>query len=214
MSMRVLQILILSVAFHAAASFAVDTERAAFLSDFEANVLREHNLARTDPEAYADHLRQWLRYYQGKRRELPGRRPVVTTEGVKGVEEAIEFLVAVKPLPPLEFSPGLTSAARDHVTDSGDKGWMGHAGSDGSEPGDRALRYGQWYGRVGENIVYGGSSAREFVIRLLIDDGVPTRGHRKNIFNPEYTRAGVAFGYHDEYETMCVIDYAAEFEDR
>ena len=90
---------------------------------------------------------------------------------------------------------------------------MGHEGSDGSEPGDRANRYGKWYGRVGENIVYGGHSAREFIIRLLIDDGVPSRSHRMNIFNPDYAVAGVAFGYHDEYETMCVISYAAEFEE-
>ncbi len=40
------------------------------------------------------------------------------------------------------------------------------------------------------------------------------RGHRLNLFSPEYRLAGVAFGEHRDYGTMCVITYAAEFESR
>lgn len=32
--------------------------------------------------------------------------------------------------------------------------------------------------------------ALETVIRYIVDEGVPTRGHRENIFNPSYTYAG------------------------
>lgn len=182
-------------------------------AELEKAVVAEHNLVRSDPAAYAPHLEKWLVYYRGKRRELPGRRPITTTEGVEAVEEAIRFLLMAKPLPPLVPSKGLSLGARDHVLDSGDRGRMGHEGSDGSEPGDRANRHGEWYGRVGENIVYGGADAREFVIRLLIDDGVAGRGHRKNIFNPDYRVIGVAFGSHSEYRSMCVIAYAAEYDE-
>jgi uncharacterized protein YkwD len=183
-----------------------------YMTQLENEVLREHNLVRTDPQAYADHLTKWLRYYRGKMRKLPGRRRVYTNEGVGAVKEAISFLHAAKPLPPLTPSSGLSRAARDHVRDTGRKGVMGHLGTDDSEPGDRVSRYGTWFGRVGENITYGGRDARELVIRLLIDDGHPDRLHRENIFQGEFLVSGVSIGRHAEFGSMCVITYAAEFE--
>jgi len=189
------------------------TEYAKYLSEHENEILREHNLARSDPAAYAKIVEEWRDYYRGRRRFLPGRRPVWTNEGVEGVEEAVRFLLLQEPVPPLVASKGLSKAARDHVRDSGPNGRMGHVGSDDSEPADRVNRYGKWYGRVGENITYGGYSARELIIRLIIDDGIEDRGHRRNIFNPQYRIAGLSFGDHRGYRTMCVITYAAEFEE-
>jgi hypothetical protein len=196
-----------------ATATAADAVTAPYLSEFEREVLREQNLARTDPGRYANYVADWLQYYHGKVRQLPGGLRINTIEGKRGVVRAVRFLQAQEPLPPLSPSAGLSRAARDHVVDTGAKGWMGHFGSDGSEPADRISRYGKWYGRVGENITYGGTAARELVIRLIIDDGIPDRGHRENIFNPQFTLSGVAFGLHDEYGTMCVISYAAEFEE-
>jgi len=189
------------------------TEYAKYLSEHENEILREHNLARTDPAAYAKIVEEWREYYRGRRRFLPGRRPVWTNEGVEAVEEAMRFLLVQAPVPPLVASQGLSKAARDHVRDSGPNGGMGHIGSDESEPADRVNRYGKWYRRVGENITYGGYSARELIIRLIIDDGIEDRGHRRNIFNPQYRMAGVSFGDHRSYRTMCVITYAADFEE-
>ena len=190
-----------------------DSDYAKYLSEHENEILREQNLARSDPGAYAKIVEEWRGYYRGRRRFLPGRRPVWTNEGVEGVEEAIRFLLLQEPVPELAPSRGLSKAARDHVRDSGPNGGMGHIGSDESEPADRVSRYGKWYGRVGENITYGGYSARELVIRLIIDDGIEDRGHRRNNFNPQYRIAGVSFGDHRSYRTMCVITYAAEFEE-
>jgi uncharacterized protein YkwD len=64
---------------------------------------------------------------------------------------------------------------------------------------------------VAENISAGEDDARMVVIQLLVDDGVPSRGHRKNLFNPDLHQAGAGAASHTEYGTVCVIDYADGF---
>ncbi len=49
---------------------------------------------------------------------------------------------------------------------------------------------------------------REIVLALIIDDGLRSRKHRKNIFNPAFNFAGAAVGFHPQYRTVCSIDFA------
>jgi uncharacterized protein YkwD len=64
---------------------------------------------------------------------------------------------------------------------------------------------------IAENIAYGKLTAPMMVLGFIIDDGIPDRGHRKNIFNPELRYAGVARGDHKQFGIMCVIDFAGEY---
>jgi uncharacterized protein YkwD len=128
------------------------------------------------------------------------------------VGEAIRFLRDAQPRPPLALSPGLCRAAADHCRDQAN-GAMGHNGSDGSNPASRINRYGKWQGAWAENIAYGKRSARDIVLALIIDDGVRGRGHRKNIFNPNYNVAGAAYGSHARFGSVCDIDFAGAYQE-
>jgi len=178
----------------------------------EAAVVAEMNSARTNPAAYARHLQELLGYFDGKVIRKPGKVGLRTQEGKPAVIEAIAFLRRTAPVPALKSSPALAAAARDHVRDQGPTGATGHDGSDGSTMSSRIGRHGRWMGSISENIDYGADTAREVMISLIVDDGVPGRGHRTNIFKRGTRFTGVACGSHLRYGSMCVIDYASEIQ--
>jgi uncharacterized protein YkwD len=193
---------------------AADGRSAGEMDRNEMAVLEELNLARTNPSEYARYLADHKRDYRGYYVVVIGGRRFRTTEGLSAVDEAIAFLQMASPLPPLSASRPLTLAARDHANDLGPKGLTGHVGTDGSQPIDRIRRYGTPRTAAGECISYAPLDPRALVIRLLVDDGVPGREHRKDIFNPDYRVAGIAIGRHKIDEYICVIDFADQMQEK
>ena len=186
-----------------------------FLSSAEQAVLDEINLARAQPQAYAAFVEATRKFYNGKSYQPPGQsRAIQTFEGTSAVDEAVNFLRAAKPLPPLDVARGMSLAARDHVKDLSTNGISGHRGSDGSTPNDRVDRYGEWQSAIGEAIVYKWTTARDAVIGMIVDDGVPSRGHRNSIFDAKYSIAGIAVGAPSAFGTMAVITYAGGFKEK
>ena len=173
-------------------------------------VLIALNRARTDPAGFAAVLQQYRVRMDGKRYLKPGTTNVwiVTQEGTAAVDEAIAVLRATAPLPPLAMHPGLTRAAQDHVAWQGPRGEIGHGGEGGSSPSDRLNRHGVTKRTSGENISYG-ATGLQTVVDLIVDDGVASRGHRKNILSPAFRQVGIAIGPHRRYGTMCVMDLAS-----
>jgi len=187
-----------------------------YLTKLEHAIVLEHNLARTEPAAYAKYLEEWLPYFEADLLKRPGRIGLQTLEGPRAVEEAIDFLRAAEPVGTMSPSPGMSRAARDHVIDIGADGEISHTGGHGSKPPDRVNRYGRWRISLAENIAFGRyreSDARTVIMQLLIDDGVPNRGHRINIFNAVFTVVGVSCGPHVTYEAMCVVEYAGGYDE-
>jgi uncharacterized protein YkwD len=177
----------------------------------EGAVAREINLLRADPRAYAQQLRDLRARYEGKLLHLDGRDPIRTREGVKPLDEAIRLLEHTKPLPALRWEPGLAHAAEDHAADIGARGVLDHFGAKGESPLDRVARYGVLQGPGGENIAVAFSDAHLIVVYLLIDDGVPDRGHREALVDRRYEQVGVGCGDHARFKTVCVMDFAAGY---
>jgi hypothetical protein len=175
-----------------------------------ADVIREMNLARQHPEIYVRQLEELRGHFRGNVLVLPGGTLLHTHEGVDSVDDAIRFLQRARPLAPFIYSPGISLAAAEHVADQA-TGAFGHSGSDHSDPGERMNRHGTWSAFWGENIAYGKATARDVVIALIIDDGLRSRKHRKNIFNPAFNYAGAALGTHARYGTVCSIDFAGGY---
>ena len=185
-----------------------------YLSPIEKEVILEINKLRSNPAKYAnDYIIPLAKNYSRKILHYPGDNPIRTNEGVSALNECVQVLKRQTPLPLVYPGKGLTKAAADHVKDQSRSGKTGHNGNDGSDVKERIERYGSWNVRIAENIAYGGFSAQQIVIYLLIDDGVSNRGHRKTFLHPDYKIIGVATGSHPGYKNMCVMDFAGSFTD-
>lgn len=186
---------------------------AKYLSSLEKEIILEINKLRTNPKRYAeDYIAPLAKKYNRRLLYYPGDQPLLTKEGVNALYECVHDLKQQQPLAIIYPSEGLTRAARDHVNDQSRTGRTGHQGADRSTMRNRVERYGTWEKRIAENIAYGGKTARQIVIYLLIDDGVRDRGHRKNFLTPDFNVVGVATGSHPEYGIMSVMDFAGGFK--
>jgi len=130
--------------------------------------------------------------------------------------ECYNEMLAWKPLHPLAPSKALSLAARDHATDLGATGATGHVSSSGADAASRVRRHGTFTGPYTgpwENCSYGPSDPLEIVLQLLIDDGVPSRGHRRNIMEKNVNFVGVSIRPHKTYRYNCVMDFADSIKD-
>lgn len=190
-------------------------ENASYLSPIEKEIVFEINLFRSNPAEYAEkYIAPLSKLYKGKLLYYPNDKPLQTKEGEKALNECVRELKKATSVSILYPNPALTKAADDHVKDQSKTGKTGHYGSDRSLSKQRIERYGIWQERIAENIAYGGNSARQIMIYLLVDDGVSDRGHRKNFLRPEFKFVGVATGSHPVYNNMCVMDFAAGVTDK
>jgi uncharacterized protein YkwD len=188
----------------------LDTAKDAdYLSAIEKDVVLEMNKVRSDPKKYAElYIQTELRYYSGNLYQKPGEIAIQTQEGRKAVESCVAALSKMKGVQILQPELGLSRGTKDHTADQGKTGKTGHDGGDKSTPFTRIERYGKGYNTAGENLAYGPVTGQAIVVQLLIDDGVPSRGHRTNIMNQDFSQAGVSFGAHPQFRTMCAIVYA------
>ncbi|NEQ98295.1 MAG: CAP domain-containing protein [Cyanothece sp. SIO2G6] len=185
------------------------TTQAQNWSTIEQDIITEQNRVRQNPRSYIPLLEAHLASMDANGGIPNGCGPnctLQTREGQAAVREAIAFLRNQPALNPVELSSSVAQAAKVHAIDQA-AGATGHIGSDGRDPGQRFRQQGIQALGWGENIAYGSPTAQAVVRDLIIDDGVLSRGHRTNIFNPDWTHSGAGCGDHVAYRNVCVIGY-------
>jgi len=173
------------------------TGDAAYLSQLEKEVIIELNKVRTNPKDYAE------KYIKTN-----------TMYNKADVKDCYNELIKTKALDLLYPSYGLYLTVKDLVKDQSATGGVGHETSKGEDPSARMAKYGKWVKTCGENVSYGCATATEIVVQLLVDEGVPSRGHRRNILEANYKKVGISCGKHPEYDYMCAQEFAYDFTDK
>ena len=164
-----------------------------YYNDEEKEVVQLMNLSRIDGKLFAA---TFLTYY-------------IQSNGMTKnsyVNSLYRDLKSVNMLPVLVPKKDLSGIADGHATKSGKTGHVGH--KDMQKRFDPV--FGSAYNGMAENCSYGYSEALDIVINLLIDDGIKSLGHRKNILNESYSSVGVAIRPHKEYGENCVIDFGGK----
>lgn len=159
-----------------------------YMSEEEKNLIWLSNLARFDGYLFGKtFLKDYIETHQIK-----------YTSNVKSL---FKDLSKSHKLPMLKPDKGMYALAKKHAEWSGKKGKTGH-----QRFNERAKKSG--HSKYSENCQYGYFTAIDILIDLLIDDGVPSLGHRKNILNKEMMYTAVSIQPHKVYKYNCVIEYA------
>ena len=163
-----------------------------YLTDDEKEVIMYMNLARIDGSWFVKNIID---------------KDDSNLHSEKNIKSLKKDLNNTKDLTPLKPGKGLSEAATVHAKDMGKSGSIGHQSSDGTSTFVRVKKYAKG-GYMGENCSYGPSDPLAIVLQLLVDDGVPSLGHRKSILSKNYTYVGVAIEPHKVYGYNCVQDFS------
>ena len=158
-----------------------------YLTPEEKKVIQLTNLTRLDGPHFVETI--LLPYLEGEKHTRYTRSLVRDLKTLKDLELLY---------PAIE----LFEIARDHAINSGKRGTTGHQQFE--------KRYGPMlgaYSEVAENCAYGYENASDILIRLLIDEGIPDLGHRKNLLNPGTNKIGLSIQPHKKYRYNCVMSF-------
>lgn len=147
------------------------------MSDEELQMVKEINLVRSNPKGYVQYIEDYINHLK-----LHGDMG----SSIQSAKELIGELKSTSPLSILQPMQCVYMAAQKHGLDQKKRGDTDHQGSDGSWPWDRVLRECSSLQDGNENLVGGPDDIRRAVILLLVDDGIPNRGHRKTMLQPNW----------------------------
>lgn len=182
-------------------------------TDFEQAILKEINEARANPLKYINYLESHKKKFTGNRITLPDGQIITTSEGIAAIDDAISFLKFLPKLEPYSLSKGLSIAAASQIADLMENSSLGHFGKDGKNLPQRLGKFGSYGNLTAENITYFAPTPRDILITMIIDDGVKSRGHRKNIFSRNFRQIGSAFGKGAKGENLCVLIFTDTFKE-
>jgi hypothetical protein len=97
----------------------------------------------------------------------------------------------------------LFDAAKKHAVASGKAGDLGHDSTAGTFE-ERLTPLRSEFNYLLENCDYGSSKAMDILMNLMIDEGIPDVGHRKNILSDKVDAVGVSIAPHKTYRFTSV----------
>jgi uncharacterized protein YkwD len=165
----------------------LDTGRdVSYLTEREKNMILEINIIRSNPAGYIPTVEAYIKEQEASMKNMMSGQDWVK-DSIATCHELIEELKATPRLSILKPHEGVYKAAKLHGEEGKAKGDLGHQGSDGSWPWDRVLRHAPDLTDGNENLVGGPKNLKKSVMLLLVDSGIPNRGHRKTMLNPAWT---------------------------
>lgn len=156
-------------------------KKIAWMSTNEKDVLYYLNIARLDPKGFC------------KKYIMP---MLVESPDNTYISSCILYMNSIAPLGALKPNQKLFESAKCHAYSTGLIGFVGHERKDKT---CKSIFY-------GECISYGLSGGLSVVIQLLVDDGVPSLGHRY-ICLGGYSEIGISQQPHKAYGTNTVLDF-------
>jgi uncharacterized protein YkwD len=158
------------------------------LSDREKKVILYVNIVRCYPKYFLDSI------------ITPYMDSAKTKKNTMYYKTLLTDLDKAGRLKPLLFNEYFNSLTKAHAKDMGKTGKEGHDSSKGV-PFEKRMP------GCGENCSYGYREPLDIVFQLMLDDGVKSLGHRKNIMEPTYKEIMVSIYKHKKWKWNCVIDF-------
>ena len=149
-----------------------------YMSEQERAVIQQLNIARMYPK--------WYLYFYLKNPQTENEKSLYKT------------MMIMKSIPsPLVPCKACYESALCHAKTSGEKGYVGH---------DRQVSTCKQTFN-GECCEYGSTQAKDIILNLLIDEDVPSLGHRIICLTESYTQIGISTQPHSTYRFNTVLDF-------
>lgn len=155
-----------------------------YLTEQEKKIVLLINLARTDGKLFYETI------------ALPYMDTLPKTEYTRSLKKDLSKSINY---PILSTDKILYDIAMNHAKTMGKSGKIGH-----DKFMDRTKHVRNSYYGIFENCDYGFNDALNIVMRLLIDEGTSSLGHRMAILNPEVYYIGVSIQPHTKWDYNCV----------
>ncbi len=184
------------------------------LNNSDKEILLAINSLRTSPNGYAESLLNLKTSMEGKIVVLPDGSRWSMKEGATAIDEAIDALKRTSKLNTLDYSVGLSKAARLQLENLQKDITLGHLGADGSDVDGRIYRFGSPGKHTAENISLYAKSGEAAIRQMVIDDGLKSRIHRVNLLSNKAGLVGIASGVGKNGIAICVLVFADKFSEK
>jgi hypothetical protein len=179
------------------------------IDGFSYEVIQELNTLRTNPKQYANYLQDEMQYFSGNVLKFPGENSNLRTqEGPAAYEEAINFLLNVKPVPPIDMHTSLFKTANEYLKDARN---VSYDNLESLDIDKYIQKYGSFSGKFSRMMDFGGTTPRRVINNLVTCDGDQTRGYRLSLFSKDFKFIGVASGPYPTYNRFTILINCTKF---